>query len=96
MQKFKELLTEYGQLALIMHLFLYACTFATVFVVIHLGFKDLVLDYAESLLGEEYSKAGTIILTLAVTKLTQPFRLMFLIPMVPFVKRKWDERHHRE
>ena len=96
MQKFKELLAEYGQLALIMHLFLYACTFLTVFTVIQLGFKDWVLGHAESLLGERYSEAGTVLLTLAVTKLTQPFRLMLLIPMVPFVKRKWDERHHRE
>lgn len=93
MQKFKELLTEYGQLALVMHLCLYACTFLTVFTVIQLGFKDWVLEHAESLLGEQYSQAGTIILTLAVTKLTQPFRLMLLIPMVPFIKRKWDERH---
>lgn len=96
MQKFKELLAEYGQFALIMHLSLYACTFVLVFAIIHLGLKDWVLGHAETLLGSEYSKAGTIILTFAVTKLTQPFRLMLLIPLVPFVKRKWDERTHRE
>lgn len=96
MQKFKELLTEYGQLALIMHLLLYACTFLTVLTVIQLGFKEWILTQAQTLLGEEYSAAGTILLTMAVTKLTQPFRLMLLIPTVPFVKRKWDEYRHRE
>lgn len=96
MQKFKELLTEYGQLALVMHLLLYACTFTMVFLIIQMGFKDWVLGHVEALLGTEYSQAGTILLTLAVTKLTQPLRLMLLIFTVPFVKRKWDERHHRE
>lgn len=96
MQKFKDLLTEYGQLALVMHLLLYACTFVMVFIIIQMGFKDWVLGHAEALLGTEYSQAGTILLTLAVTKLTQPFRLMLLIFTVPFVKRKWDERHHLE
>ena len=79
-----------------MHLLLYACTFTTVFLIIQMGFKDWVLGRAEALLGTEYSQAGTILLTLAVTKLTQPFRLMLLIFTVPFVKRKWDERYHRE
>ena len=96
MQKFKDLLTEYGQVALVMHLLLYACTFVMVFIIIQMGFKDWVLGHTEALLGTEYSQAGTILLTLAVTKLTQPFRLMFLIFTVPFVKRKWDERHHCE
>ena len=96
MQKFKDLLAEYGQVALIMHLLLYACTFIAVFIVIHIGLKDWVLSHAEALLGEKYSQAGTIILTLAVTKLTQPVRLMLLIPLVPFVKQKWDERRHLE
>ena len=96
MQKFKDLLAEYGQLALVMHLILYACTFIIVLAVIQLGLKDWVLSHAEALLGEEYSQAGTLLLTMAVTKLTQPFRLMFLILAVPFVKRKWDEYRHRE
>ena len=96
MQKFKDLLAEYGQVALIMHLLLYACTFIAVFIVIHIGLKDWVLSHAEAMLGEKYSQAGTILLTLAVTKLTQPVRLMLLIPLVPFVKQKWDERRHLE
>lgn len=96
MQKFKELLAEYGQVAVVMHLLLYACTFVTVFIVIHVGLKDWVLGHAEVLLGDKYSQAGTILLTLAVTKLTQPFRLMLLIPLVPFIKQKWDERRHLE
>lgn len=96
MQKFKELLAEYGQVAVIMHLLLYACTFIIVFIVIHIGLKDWVLGYAEAMLGDKYSQAGTILLTLAVTKLTQPFRLMLLIPLVPFIKQKWDERRHLE
>ena len=96
MQKFKELFAEYGQVALVMHLLLYACTFVMVFIVIHIGLKDWVLGHAESLLGEKYSQAGTILLTIAVTKLTQPFRLMLLIPLVPFIKQKWDERRHLE
>ena len=96
MQKFKELLAEYGQLAVIMHLILYACTFIIVLAVIQLGLKDWVLVHTEDLLGEEYSQAGTVLLTMAVTKLTQPFRLMFLIPTVPFVKGKWDEYRQKE
>ena len=96
MQKFKDLLAEYGQLALVMHLIFYACTFLIVLIIIQLGLKDWVLGHAESFLGEEYSKAGTILLTMAVTKLTQPFRLMLLIPTVPFVKQKWDEYRHLE
>ena len=90
------MLAEYGQVALIMHLLLYACTFIAVFIVIHIGLKDWVLSHAEAMLGEKYSQAGTILLTLAVTKLTQPVRLMLLIPLVPFVKQKWDERRHLE
>ena len=53
MQKFKDLLAEYGQVALIMHLLLYACTFIAVFIVIHIGLKDWVLSHAEALLGTE-------------------------------------------
>ena len=45
----------------------------------------------------EYSQAGTILLTLAVTKLTPTLSIdatdSFL--QAPFVKRKWDERRHR-
>ena len=37
--KAKDLLAEYGQVALIMHLLLYACTFIAVFIVIHIGLK---------------------------------------------------------
>jgi len=93
MQKLKELLTEYGQFALIMHLILWACTFAIVFAAINLGLKDWVIGYAETILGEEYSKAGIVLLAYAMTKLTQPIRILILIPLVPFVKNKWDERH---
>ena len=93
MQKLKELLTEYGQFALIMHLVLWACTFMMVFAAINLGLKDWVIGYAETILGEEYSKAGIVLLAYAMTKLTQPLRILILIPLVPFVKNKWDERH---
>ena len=93
MQKLKELLTEYGQFALIMHLVLWACTFVMVFAAINLGLKDWVIGYAETILGEEYSKAGIVLLAYAMTKLTQPLRILILIPLVPFVKNKWDERH---
>ena len=92
MQRFKELLAEYGKFAVVIHLILYACTFAIFFSIINLGMKDWVLEQAEVFLGSEYTAAGTFLLTLAMTKLTQPLRLMILIPLVPFLKQKWDAR----
>lgn len=92
MKKFKELLAEYGQFAIVIHLSLYVCTFAVFFMIIQFGMKDWLLGHIESLLGKEYAQAGTILLTMAATKLTQPLRLMLLIPLVPFLKNKWDER----
>ena len=96
MQRFKELLAEYGRFAVVIHLILYACTFAIFFSIINLGMKDWVLEQAEAFLGSEYTAAGTFLLTLAVTKLTQPLRLMILIPLVPFLKQKWDARREGE
>ena len=92
MQRFKELLSEYGKFAVAIHLILYVCTFATFFIIINLGLKDWVLEQVEVFLGSEYTAAGTFLLTLAVTKLTQPLRFMILIPLVPFLKQKWDAR----
>ena len=53
MQKFKDLMAEYGQVVVIMHLLLYVCTFISVFIVIQIGLKDWVLSHAETLLGEK-------------------------------------------
>ncbi len=93
MQRFKELLAEYGKFAVAIHLILYVCTFTTFFIIINLGLKDWLLEQVQVLLGtDEYTVAGPFLLTLAVTKLTQPLRFMILIPLVPFLKQKWDVR----
>lgn len=96
MEKFKELLAEYGQFAIAIHLLMYVCTFAVFFAIIHLGMKDWLMQFVTQYIGEDYAQAGTILLTMAATKLTQPIRLMLLIPLVPLLKSKWDERFQRE
>ena len=97
MQRFKELLAEYGKFAVVIHLILYACTFAIFFSIINLGMKDWLLEQVEVFLGtDEYTSSGTFLLTLVMTKLTQPLRYMILIPLVPFLKQKWDARKEIE
>ena len=93
MKKFKELLAEYGKFAVVIHLLLYVCTFVMFFAIINLGMKDWILEQVEVFLGtDKYTSSGTLLLTWVVTKLTQPLRYMILIPLVPFLKQKWDAK----
>ena len=92
MEKFKNLLEEYGRLALVVHLLMWFVTFLVMFCIIQFGMKDWVVGHLSNFLGEEYAQAGTVLIAYAATKLTQPIRLMLLVVLVPFIKRLMDER----
>ena len=92
MEKFKNLLEEYGRLALVVHLVLWLVTFLVMICIVQFGMKDWVIDHLSNSLGEEYAQAGVVLIAYAATKLTQPIRILLLVVLVPFIKRQMDEK----
>lgn len=92
MHKMKELFEKYGQLALVLHLLMYAVTFAVMFCVIHFGFRETIIELLVSWIGDEYVQAGTWVVVFAATKATQPLRIMLLFVCVPWLHRYLEQR----
>ncbi len=87
-KKWKEILDTYGRLAIIIYLSTFVLTFASVFLLIQLGFKDSIVAFFQENIGEDYSSAGTMIVAYGITKLTQPIRIAITIALVPILGRK--------
>ena len=86
--KWKEMMVEYGRLAIIVYLTIFALTFASFFVLIQFGFRDSVLEYFQDWLGDDAAPAGTLAMAYIVTKVLQPIRIAVTVAVVPIVGRK--------
>ncbi len=76
----KEVLTEYGPIALILYLAIFAIVLGTTYFAIRSGWAP------ESAAG----KTGTFAAAYIVTKLTQPFRILATAALTPVVARVYE------
>lgn len=91
MSKIKKLISEYGQLALILHIALFVITFAMMFCVVEFGFRETIMMKLQEYFGEEYAQAGTWLVVYAATKITQPLRIVLMIFLLPILKQRWNQ-----
>jgi len=76
----KELLTEYGAVAVVLYLVIFAIVLAASYFAIKAGWTP------KSATG----KTGTFVVAYIVTKLTQPVRIAATVVLTPFVARIYD------
>ena len=76
----KEVLSEYGPVALVLYLLIFAIVLGASYVAIRGGWAP------ESAAG----KTGTFAAAYIVTKLTQPFRMIGTVALTPVVARMYE------
>jgi hypothetical protein len=76
----KEVLTEYGAVALVLYLVIFAIVLGASYFAIRAGWTP------ESVVG----KTGTFAAAYIVTKLTQPIRIAATVAMTPIVARLYE------
>jgi len=76
----KNLLTEYGAVAVVLYLVIFAVVLAASYFAIKAGWTP------KSATG----KTGTFLVAYIVTKLTQPFRIAATVVLTPFVARLYE------
>ena len=86
--KWKQILEKYGRLAIVIYLTTFVVTFAGVFLLIQVGFQESIVSFFQEYLGEEYSSAGTLVVTYAITKILQPIRIAITIALIPIFGRE--------
>ena len=79
MEKLKQLLAEYGPVAITIYLVLFAAVFVGAYVAIHAGWSPT------GVVGNAGAWAGAYV----VAKLTQPLRIGATVLVTPLVARLW-------
>ena len=86
-KKWKEIVEEYGKLAFVVYMTIFILTLSSFFLLLKLGFSDLLLGWFEGAVSEETLTASTGVLAYALTKLTQPVRIFLTVSLLPIVSR---------
>ena len=90
--KLTDIIEKYGRWVIVVYLATFVFTFVGVFVLLQLGLKESILSAVPSGWGEElrdeYASAGTLVLSYAITKLTQPIRIALTVALVPLLGRR--------
>ena len=76
----KHIMTEYGAVALVLYLLIFAIVLCGSWIAIRAGWAP------ESATG----KVGTFAAAYVVTKITQPLRIGMTVILTPFVARLWE------
>ncbi len=76
----KSILTEYGAVALVLYLAIFALVLGGSYLAIRAGWAP----------ASATGKAGTFVAAYVVTKLTQPFRIAATVLLTPIVARVYD------
>ena len=86
-KKWKEIVEEYGKLAFVVYITIFILTLSFFFLLLKLGFSDVLLGWFEGSISEETLTASTGVLAYALTKLTQPVRIFITITLLPIISR---------
>lgn len=78
----KEILTEYGAIAVVVYLTLFAIVLITSYLAIRSGWKTT----------STAGSAGTWAAAYIVTKITQPLRIAATVILSAFIGRLWERR----
>ena len=98
-KKWKEIVEEYGKLAFVVYMTIFILTLSCFFLLLKLGFSDILLGWFEGSVSEETLTASTGVLAYALTKLTQPVRIFLTISLLPVIsrfRRKEENRNMKE
>jgi hypothetical protein len=76
----KDMLAEYGAVALVVYLTIFALVLSGFWIAIQAGFRPAGVD----------RQAGSLLAAYVLTKLTQPFRIAATLVLVPFVARGYE------
>jgi len=86
-KKWKEIVEEYGKLAFVVYMTIFITTLIGFFILLKLGFSDMLLEWFEGSISEDMLTASTGVLAYALTKLTQPVRIFLTISLLPIISR---------
>ena len=81
----KDLLAEYGTVALVVYFTIFFLTLAGFWIAIRAGYRP------QSVTGS----AGTAAAAYIATKLTQPLRILGTVALTPLVAKLWEKRAGR-
>lgn len=82
----KEILTEYGAIAVVVYLTLFALVLVGAYFAIRLGWSPT----------SGVGTAGAWTAAYIVTKLTQPLRIAATVLLTTFLGKMWEKRHKTE
>jgi len=87
----KEKLEEYGKMGMILYLSIFAITLVGFFVLLQLGFSEILVSVFEGYLSEEVITTSTGVFAYALTKITQPLRIVLTLALLPLIA-KWRKK----
>ena len=76
----KDMITEYGAVALVVYLTIFALVLAGFWIALQAGFRPAGVD----------GQAGSLLAAYVLTKLTQPIRIAATLVLVPFVAKGYE------
>ena len=91
MKKIKELLEVYGKVALVLHLILFVLFFCVVFFLLEFGLSNYVTQIVEYFGGNTQASGGKFVIVYIATKFTQPIRIMILVVLLPWAKKRFSQ-----
>lgn len=90
-KKWKEIVEEYGKLALVVYMTIFALTLTSFFLLLKFGFSDLLLGWFDGYISAEMITTSTGMMAYALTKITQPIRIFLTISLLPVISR-WRKK----
>lgn len=86
-KKWKEIVEEYGKLAFVVYMAIFITTLIGFFILLKLGFSEILLEWFQGSISEDTLTASTGVLAYALTKITQPVRIFLTISLLPIISR---------
>jgi uncharacterized membrane protein AbrB (regulator of aidB expression) len=86
-KKWKEIVEEYGKLAFVVYMTIFAFTLSSFFLLLKFGFSDILLGWFDGYVSADIITTSTGVMAYALTKITQPIRIFLTISLLPVLSR---------
>lgn len=87
-KKWKDIVEEYGRLAFIVYMTIFAFTLSGFFLLLKFGFSEMLLGWFDGYVSADTITTSTGVMAYALTKITQPIRILLTISLLPIISRR--------
>lgn len=86
-QKWIEIVEKYGKIAVILYFIIFFVSLFSFFALLEFGFSERILEWFGASISAEKLSAGNMVLAYALTKITQPIRILITVLCLPLTEK---------